>query len=79
MTNATTKEAPEYSGADVIDRVLETGVDQALVVFPELEPIRAQLEALGPCFERMNAAEEAAMEATEAFHSLGKTITDFIE
>jgi hypothetical protein len=79
MTNAITKAALEYCASDVIDRVLDTGIDQALVVFPELEPIRAQLEALEPCSERINTAQEAAAEATEAFEALRMTITDFIE
>jgi hypothetical protein len=79
MTNATTKAAPDYSAAEVADQVLETTVDQALVVFPEMEPIRGQLEALKPCSDRWEAAQEAEKEACKALDAMVDAIDDFIK
>ncbi len=79
MTNAITQAAPEYSAADVADQVLATSVDQTLVAFPELEPIRGQLEALKPCSDRWETAQEAQREAGKAFDVIVDAIDDFIE
>ena len=79
MANATTKAAPEYSAADVVDQVLATSADQALVTFPELEPIRGQLEALKPCSDRWETAQEAEREADKALDAMVDAIDDFIK
>jgi len=79
MTNAITKAAPEYSAADVVDQVLATSVDQTLVAFPELKPIRLQLEALKPCSDRWETAQEAERVAAKALDAMVDEIEHFIK
>jgi hypothetical protein len=49
------------------------------VAFPELEPVRGQLEALKPCSDRWETAQEAEREAGKALDAMVNAIDDFIE